>query len=122
MPTSRSESKRRGGLNRSYKALRTSAVSALIHVVYEARLVQLGAGKAHLGVAFHALRDFVETLGLVLYHAPTASLAAGSGCTVPQLQSRGNQPEFLAHTLDVLNIRGRPHCSAIGSSKAHRQP
>jgi hypothetical protein len=36
--------------------------------MHEARLVRFGAGKAHLGAAFHALRVFVETPGLVLWH------------------------------------------------------
>ena len=59
-------------LNRSDKALRTPAFYAFIDVMHEARLVWFGfgAGKAHLGAAFHALRVFVETLGLVLWHRP----------------------------------------------------
>jgi hypothetical protein len=40
--------------------------------MHEARLVRVGfdAGKAHLGMAFHALRVFVETLGLALWYCP----------------------------------------------------
>jgi hypothetical protein len=60
----------RGGLNWSDKALRTPAFNALIDVMHEARLVRFGAGKAHLGVAFHAMRVFVEGLDLALWHCP----------------------------------------------------
>jgi hypothetical protein len=40
--------------------------------MHEARLVRFGldAGKAHLGAASHALRVFVETCGLALWHCP----------------------------------------------------
>jgi hypothetical protein len=45
--------------------------------MHEARLVRFGAGKAHLGAAFHALRIFVETRGLALWHyLPHESLMA----------------------------------------------
>jgi hypothetical protein len=71
--------------------------------MHEARLVRFGAGKAHLGAALHALRVFVETLGLVLWHLSTAWLAAGTlQATVPQLESYGNQPDFALHTLEVF--------------------
>jgi hypothetical protein len=36
----------------------------------EARLLRFGAGKAHLGAAFHAQRLLVETLGFVFWHMP----------------------------------------------------
>jgi len=58
--------------------LRTPAFDALIDVMHEARLVRFGAGKAHLGAAFHALWVFVETFGLVLCHCPTAWLMLAS--------------------------------------------
>jgi mannitol-1-phosphate/altronate dehydrogenase len=48
------------------------AFDALIDVMHEARLVRFGAGNAHRGAAFHALRVFVETLGLVLALCCTA--------------------------------------------------
>jgi hypothetical protein len=71
--------------------------------MHEARLVRFGAGNAHRGAAFHALRVFVETLGLVLALCCTARLAAGSlQASVPQLESCGNQPEFALHALKVF--------------------
>jgi hypothetical protein len=59
-------------LNRSDKTLSTPAFGALINVMHEAGLPRfgLGAGKAHLGSALHALWIFVETLGLALWHCP----------------------------------------------------
>ena len=57
-------------LDCSDKALRTTASNALIDVMHESRLVRFGAGEAHLGTAFHALRVFLKTLGLVLWHYP----------------------------------------------------
>ena len=50
------------GLNRSDKALRAPTFGTFIDLMYEARFVRFGAGKAHLGAALHALRVFVETL------------------------------------------------------------
>jgi hypothetical protein len=74
--------------------------------MHEARFVRFGAGKAHLGAAFHALRVFVETLGLVLCIVLPAWLAAGTlHVTVPQLESYGNQPEFALHTLKVFRTK-----------------
>ena len=60
-------------LNRSDKALRTPASSALIDVMHEARLVRLGfgAGKAHLRAAFYAHRVNVETPCIAPWHART---------------------------------------------------
>jgi hypothetical protein len=59
-------------LNRSDKALRTSAFGALVDVMHEAWLARFrfGAGKAHLGAASHALRFFADTRGLALWHCP----------------------------------------------------
>jgi len=37
------------------KALRASAISAFVNMMHEAWRVWLGAGKAHLGVAFYAI-------------------------------------------------------------------
>ena len=65
----------RSGLNRSDKALRTPAFDALIDVMHEARLLRFDAGKAHLGAAFHALRVFVETPGLILWHCAASMVS-----------------------------------------------
>jgi hypothetical protein len=43
-------------LNRRDKALRAPAFGALVDVMYETRLVRFGAGEAHFGAAFYALR------------------------------------------------------------------
>jgi hypothetical protein len=69
------------GLNGSDKALSTPAFGALIDVMHEARLIRFGfgAGKAHLGAAFHARRVYVETLGLALWHCPPLDKANGTG-------------------------------------------
>jgi len=69
------------GLNGSDKALSTPAFGALIDVMHEARLVRFGfgAGKGHLGAAFHARRVYVETLGLALWHCPPLDKANGTG-------------------------------------------
>jgi hypothetical protein len=63
---------RSGGvaLERRDEALRTSASRALIDVLDEARFFPFGAGKAHLGIALHAQRLLVQTLGFVLWHTP----------------------------------------------------
>jgi len=62
-------------LNRCDKTLSTAAFCALIDVMHEAVLPRFGfgAGKAHLGPAFHALWVFLKTLGVVLSHYPPHS-------------------------------------------------
>jgi hypothetical protein len=71
--------------------------------MYEARLVRFDAGKAHLRAAFHALRIFVETFGLFLWHwPPHGRLRAPCKAKVPPWESCGNQPEFTLHTLEVF--------------------
>jgi hypothetical protein len=42
-------------LKQRHKALRAVAFGALVDVMYKARLVWFGAGKAHFGAAFYAL-------------------------------------------------------------------
>jgi hypothetical protein len=72
--------------------------------MHEARLVRFGAGKAHLGAALHALRVFVETLGLVLWHLSTAWSAAGTFCKLQFHNSKvaATNQNLPIHTLEVF--------------------
>ena len=84
-------------LNRCDKTLSTAAFCALIDVMHEAVLPRFGfgAGKAHLGTAFHALWIFVETLGLALWHSPPTTWLLTPGELRIILSERfGNQPKF----------------------------
>jgi hypothetical protein len=78
--------------------------------MHEARLVRLGAGKAHPGAAFDALQVFVETLGLALWHCPPHDwLMAPGRLTVPRFERCGNQPEFALHTLKLFRLGEARH-------------
>ena len=66
----------------------------------EARLLRFGAGKAHLGAAFHATRLLVEALGFVLWHTPKPR-HLGAGPRVPPSISSGKQPELALHRSDT---------------------
>jgi hypothetical protein len=93
---------RSGGavLKRCDEALCTSASRTLIDVMNEARLLRFGAGKAHLGAAFHATRLLVEALGFVLWHTPKPR-HLGAGPRVPPSISSGKQPELALHRSDT---------------------
>jgi hypothetical protein len=77
--------------------------------MHEARLVRFGAGKARLGAAFHALRVFVETLGLVLWHCAAPHVGcwhlARYGSTIGKLQ----QPTRICPS----HVEGVPHGAGI---------
>ena len=47
-------------------------------MVHEARFVRFGTGKAHLGVASHALQVLIETFGFACWHFPP-DISAVSG-------------------------------------------
>jgi hypothetical protein len=59
------------GLKRSHKALCAPALRAFIDMMHKARLVRLGAGKAHLGAALHANWVDIEIPWVALWHART---------------------------------------------------
>jgi hypothetical protein len=50
-------------LKRRNKALRTTAFSAFVNVMHEARFIRFGAGKSHLSIALYASKGFIEPLG-----------------------------------------------------------
>jgi hypothetical protein len=65
----------------------------------EARLIRFGAGKTHLGAAFHAQRLLVEIiLGFVLWHTPNRVI--GWWAKGPTSASSGKQPELARHRPD----------------------
>jgi hypothetical protein len=64
---------RLSGSERSHKALGAPALGALVDVMYEAGLVRFGAGEAHLGAAFYALRVNIESPYIAIWHGPTTS-------------------------------------------------
>ena len=61
----------------------------------EARLIRFGAGKTHLGAAFHAQRLLVEIiLGFVLWHTPKPA-SLGGGPRVPHRFPSANNQNLL---------------------------
>ena len=63
-------------------------------MMHEARLVRLGAGKAHLGAALHANWVDIEIPWVALRHARTPWLEYWLACKLRVRNSCGNQPEF----------------------------
>ena len=66
-------------------------------MMHEARLARLrfGAGKAHLGTAFHALWIFVETLGLALWHSPPHHMVADVARQATLILSEGSATNLI---------------------------
>jgi hypothetical protein len=79
--------------------------------MHEARLLRFGAGKAHLGATFHALRLLVETLGFVLWHTPEPRhWVLGHGSTIGMFrQASGTCSSQVGHP-SAASITSRKAC------------
>ena len=87
--------------------------------MHEARFVRFGTGKAHLGVASHALQVFIETFGFACWHLPPDSYCYRRD-TIPHKKSSDNQPELADTQADFArwrSIRGGKisYCKLGGS-------
>jgi hypothetical protein len=79
--------------------------------MHEARFVRFGAGKAHLGAAFHALRVALDTLGLVLWHCPPHGWLMAPASDYASTIGKLRQPTGICPS----HVEGVPYGEAIAS-------